>query len=507
VRPEHEDTENAPQPGERSIVIVSDLHLGGNEDHATMARFNRFLEALDAADTTPIRITDPKEPFKPCQREKSSPGKGRPDRIQKPETVLLLGDFLECWDSKDQNRDNVFFDAFYPLLKLRDMDCETIYVTGNHDDDIQDLIECGARLPDEKGVTAKKYWEARIKPLYENQETGEKLHGIKLPWGKTHSLHIHARAYAPPTGNGKFGIVKGGITYSFLHGHQFDKEQVTATLDEGFGRIGLDFRCDIIDFFEDIATISAAKCISPCLAGIMLLLSIWLAILAMNPAQPFVPVIGGAFGIAIGLGLLGMVVLFGSVASHLPSSAGIVKWCGGGLALIIIAALAAYFRNTMAGLEAAFFWVLLAISVYLTVAVIVPRIIAYGKRKVYNLFAARAATIIKILMGGSFRFSRFSHNSDVLIFGHTHKPDICHVPSFIRRENSSDSTSLVWILNTGSWVRDPNPEKTGQRPDDVDTFVYIDNEGVSLMAWKDETGDAACLCHIRNWLPPGNRHP
>lgn len=491
------------QPEERSIIIVSDLHLGGNEDHATMARFHRFLTALDSADTRPIPITDPEKPFGPCIRTTEHPAQ-KPDRLHKPEKVILLGDFLECWDAKDQNRDNVLFDALYPLLRLRDMDCETVYVTGNHDDDMQDLIECGARLPDEKGETARRFWEPKIHPLYENQETGKNLHGIRLLWSTVHSLHVHARAYAPPTNDGKFGIVKGGITYSFVHGHQFDKEQVTATLDEGFGRIGLNFRCDIIDYFEDIANISAAKCISPYLAGIMLVLSVWLAILSMNPAQPLIPVIGRAFGIALGLGLLGMVVLFGFIASHLPSSSGIVKWCGAGLALLVIAYLFGYFKHGTAGIDAALFWVLLALSIYITFAVIVPCIIAYGKRRAYNLFATKAATIEEILNGGSFSFSRFSHNSDVLIFGHTHKPDICHVPSFVKRKNITSRTSLVWILNSGSWVRDPEPEKTGQGPDDVDTFIHIDSNGMALMTWKDETGEAACLCYIRNWLPPGN---
>jgi len=505
-QPEPQDTRSPPGPGERSIIIVSDLHLGGNDDHASMARFHRFLEALDAADITPIPITEPKEPFKPCLREKTHPAKERPERIQKPETILLLGDFLECWDSKDQNRDNVFFDAFYPLLRLRDMDCETIYVTGNHDDDLQDVIECGARLPDEKGQTARKYWEERVKPLYENQETGKNLHGIKLPWSKSHSLHIHARAYAPPTKEGKFGIEKGGITYSFLHGHQFDKEQVTATLDEGFGRIGLGFRCDIIDYFEDIANISAAKAINPYVVGIMFLLTIWLAVLILNPHQALMATIGEFFEIAIGLGFLGMILLFGIKEPHLPSSGGIAKWSGLALTALLIISIGCYLTGRITDLALWFFLLLLALSAYITVVIVVPCIIAYGKRGIYNhVLATRAASIEDILKGGTFHFSRFSHCSDVLIFGHTHKPDICNVPLFIEREKISIQTSLVWILNTGSWVRDPDPEKTGQGPDDVDTFVYIDSKGVSLMAWKDETGEAACLCYIRNWLPPGNR--
>ncbi|MDP2816664.1 MAG: metallophosphoesterase [Rectinemataceae bacterium] len=501
-QPEPQGTPNPTQAEERSIVIVSDLHLGGNEDHGTMARFNRFLEALETADTRPIPITDPEKTFGPCLRINKLSEQKKPERIYKPEKIILLGDFLEFWDSKDQNRDNVFFDALFPLLRLRDMDCETIYVTGNHDEDLRDLIECGARLPNEKGETARKFWDTKIKPLYENQETGEKLHGINISWSGSHSLHIHARAYAPPVKDGKNGIEKGGITYSFLHGHQFDKEQVIGTLDEGFSRLGADFRCDIIDYFEDIANISAAKSINPYLIGVMLLVTIFLSVIFFANLRNVLSAIGFFFGAVLVLGFLGMAVLFGKVAADLPSSKNIARGSVGLFCLMVIIFALYYIANLLSDLLIWLFLALLAVSVYLTVVIVVPCIIAYGKRGVYNhLLATKGDTIEDILKGGSFHFNRFSHYSDVLIFGHTHKPDICHIPSFMERENIANRTSLVWILNTGSWVRDPVPEKTGQDPEEVDTFVYIDSKGVSLMSWKDETGDAVCLYHIRNWLP------
>jgi hypothetical protein len=84
-------------------------------------------------------------------------------------------------------------------------------------------------------------------------------------------------------------------------------------------------------------------------------------------------------------------------------------------------------------------------------------------------------------------------------------------------------TSLLWILNTGCWVRDPNQtgenpkskktgpyegdEKTVPDSEELDTFVYIDDDGVSLMSWNDRKTEVVCLYHIRNWLSKGTGIP
>lgn len=199
---------------ERSIIVVSDLHLGGNEDHGTMARFCDFLNTIDPPGKTLPDIADKRKDIDRCPdnslREKdqtnetaTAPQNDFPKTLFRPEKIILLGDFLEFWDSKNQDRDNVLFDALFPLLRLRDMDCDTVYVTGNHDEELWDLIESGACLRDEDGETARKFWGLKTKPLFENQDSGKNLHGLSIHWSESHWLHIHSRAYAPPAEDGK----------------------------------------------------------------------------------------------------------------------------------------------------------------------------------------------------------------------------------------------------------------------------------------------------------------
>ena len=43
---------------------------------------------------------------------------------------------------QDRNRSNL--DVIFPLLKMQKMDCDVIWVTGNHDEDTAELIESAA---------------------------------------------------------------------------------------------------------------------------------------------------------------------------------------------------------------------------------------------------------------------------------------------------------------------------------------------------------------------------
>ena len=53
---------------------------------------------------------------------------------------------------------------------------------------------------------------------------------------------------------GKEGLNVGGIDYAFVHGQQFDKEQITYSISQAIGR-----RVDLVDFFQDLASISVTK--------------------------------------------------------------------------------------------------------------------------------------------------------------------------------------------------------------------------------------------------------
>lgn len=121
-------------PDDRSIIVVSDLHLGGMEDPGTGERFTRFLKYL-STDFISVPVI--------CQSGNTTKTDepARNKRLFPPEKIILLGDILELWDSRNQDRNCSFLDAFLPFLTMRDMDCDVIYVTGNHDEDVAEFIE------------------------------------------------------------------------------------------------------------------------------------------------------------------------------------------------------------------------------------------------------------------------------------------------------------------------------------------------------------------------------
>ena len=295
---------------------------------------------------------------------------------------------------------------------------------------------------------------------------------------------------------------------------------MTGTLDEGFSRLGAWFRCDIIDYFEDIANISAAKSINPYVVALLSFVTLFLAVLFWNQNTNAMSFIGATFGFVLVLVFLGMILLFGNIARDLPSSA-IVAWlsCVGFFVLVLLI-IAGFLTNHIQVVTLPLFVILLALSAYITVVIVVPCMIAYGKRWMYNnLFKTEAGTIAAILNGGSVHFDRFSHRSEVLVFGHTHKPDILMVRDYLvanqkgedekkwtwsvrnikaalrRQPEESEIIPPVYFINTGSWVSDPAQETSGQCCEGIDTFVYIDSLGVSLMKWYGK-GMIGCLSHI-----------
>ena len=208
---------------EKSIIVISDLHLGGNEDPETAARFSRFLDRIlqlghCSQDTDKVRL---------CP----------------PEKIILLGDILELWDPRDQNRDNVVLDAIIPFSKLEETGCQIIYVTGNHDEEIGEITTC---------------LEKR------NQNVISLLNNTKLK--------IYKRSFIPGDGE---GLDVGGVHYAFLHGQQFDPEQITNTISEC-----LDTRFDPVNFIEDLANSSAAKLIPRWVNWTMFLT--WIGLLIIN---------------------------------------------------------------------------------------------------------------------------------------------------------------------------------------------------------------------------------
>ncbi len=196
------------------VIVVSDVHLGGKESNVT--DFRDFLQWLS---TLPLdgKIYD---------------SNGSKITINRPGTLILLGDILELWDPEDDDRNNVLTDVLAPLITLNSLGCDIIYVLGNHDEDLLDF---------------KSVWRA-----------WRKKNGEFLAKG---SFDIKYRSYPRP---GSAGVIKGEPigqrTYAFLHGQQFDRLQVFYRLSKFLSeKMDRQIRIDPIDWCQDLANVSFTR--------------------------------------------------------------------------------------------------------------------------------------------------------------------------------------------------------------------------------------------------------
>jgi predicted phosphodiesterase len=457
---------------EKSIIVISDLHLGGNEDPETAARFSRFLDRIlqlghCSQDTDKVRL---------CP----------------PEKIILLGDILELWDPRDQNRDNVVLDAIIPFSKLEETGCQIIYVTGNHDEEIGEITTC---------------LEKR------NQNVISLLNNTKLK--------IYKRSFIPGDGE---GLDVGGVHYAFLHGQQFDPEQITNTISEC-----LDTRFDPVNFIEDLANSSAAKLIPRWVNWTMFLT--WIGLLIINfflPKYPFVMAVA-LFSWAIVLILLvyGCYLFAVKFRDAISSDIILIACLIPSLALLLLLPLGFFVPGIYPGL---FLGVLLVYSYFISV-VSLPRIIAFGKRTFYNNIKAKDKTIKDIVAEDSirvfykrgrryFRPEKYTWKAEVVVFGHTHCAGFYPytVPDKLLQFLQSGVPTKFLLFNTGCWIRkkeyikppisllsylydrikeilikisivqSTNVNAPLKSPclDHLDTFVYIDKNGICLMEWKDD---------------------
>jgi len=184
-----------------SYIIVSDVHLGRDSSHYDQfCDFLKWVRGLDNREET-IRYDD------------------KYVTMTSPEELILLGDILELWDPKGGDRDNVSKESLLPFSLLSDINCDKIYVVGNHDDSISQ---------------------------YETKIKNQVLANLKR-------FNIHDRHY-PDYPDEKL-LRLGDLTYFFLHGHQYDKEQ--AILTNISNLIGE--KWDPIKWFQDLFNITFTK--------------------------------------------------------------------------------------------------------------------------------------------------------------------------------------------------------------------------------------------------------
>jgi len=175
---------------EQPFYVVSDVHLGADE--CCVSDFADFLDWLAAG----VRSRRPLQ---------VQPLRGRGSTLTPPRTLILLGDILELWAPRGNERYSVIQDALRVFSKLIDLDCRKVYVLGNHD-----MTLCGGQEFGADNVGANRKKQPVLFDLACENASHLEIFSRHYPCkGETR----HAQALA---------LKKTGPSYLFVHGHQFD---------------------------------------------------------------------------------------------------------------------------------------------------------------------------------------------------------------------------------------------------------------------------------------------
>jgi hypothetical protein len=150
---------------------------------------------------------------------------------------ILLGDFFDLWGPRCQDRNNVFLDSMIPIARIGKMDCNIVFVTGNHDEEIGELVELQRRIensvrsdpcrkepdPCEMGTgTAGKGTDQRpersiryIHPVNEGSPD-EGSRGLEFRIHPGRKFSVYKRSYIP--GAEREGLYVGGVFMLFCTG-------------------------------------------------------------------------------------------------------------------------------------------------------------------------------------------------------------------------------------------------------------------------------------------------
>jgi len=159
----------------QAYIVISDVHLGNGEcNHKDFCDFLEWVHGLEKQS----------EVIK-CKDKKIT--------IKTPDKIILLGDILDLWNPKNSDRNNIIKDVMKPFYLLTNINCDKIYVVGNHDDSLGELEGQG----DFDILNNGKKFVIYNRHYPKKDKKSGKAHGIKI----------------------------GNKSYFFLHGHQFDKNQ------------------------------------------------------------------------------------------------------------------------------------------------------------------------------------------------------------------------------------------------------------------------------------------
>lgn len=415
---------------EDRYIVVSDVHLGGHSNNEPYKEeFHDFLRWVkDLPNNGKIPYIDYE-------------GSEKTITIQPPTKIILLGDIMDIWDPRDRDRINIIKDSTEPLSLLHDIDCEKIYVTGNHDEDIEDLA----------------YMEK------------------SFDWKDPQKLSLYARHY-PEGDNIKNGELVNGVRYSFIHGHQYDQEQITYTISKI-----LNTRFDPVDFVQDLANVSFTKKIPDNWSCFLFGVWFFLMISYFFELSLIKNIIGVFFAIT---GIVFSARYFQEgkkiVSERNESGWYYYSFLVAGIILILLSFYSWKYRNNFFIFFSAGSYIL----TYVFFVSLIPKVITHMMRGFYLRFRKSKDKSVEEIISSNYNWHKDTMNVNVVVFGHTHKPGAC-----LYKE--PDSPKYKLYVNTGCWAKE---DEFFNQKRDVKTFAYIDREGISLLKWAG-TGNIECMSH------------
>jgi len=369
---------------------------------------------------------------------------------------------LDMWDPLDQDRSHVVKDAVGPLSCLHGFPGELIYVSGNHDMDIDEI---------RKTLDGKFYWGCKpgSTPNFEmyrghypatekRRRAGEETEETVLP-----------------------GIFVGDTKYSFIHGHQLDPEQIQYQI----GEI-TQSRFDPVDAITDLANVSFIKEMRPQLLWAVATGWIVSLLLLFGLQNPVLKAVFTTILVVLSLLYLS---LYSKDAEKVIQDRkfsgveeGVIRLLfvnGYQAALILMFIVWLLFPALyVAVMSSAVFWIIFIILTFLFISCPVVRFIAGSMRKWYESIKKRGLSS-ETAVGKGFVRDRDTFDCDVVVFGHTHRED-CTVLPGSERHPSRKGKPLLFV-NTGCWVAE-NGETCSDRSH---PFVFINEQGIAIMKWKD----------------------
>jgi UDP-2,3-diacylglucosamine pyrophosphatase LpxH len=167
--------------------VVSDVHLG--DETSEYIAFSEFLDWVGVLEK---------------EGKKTIKASGKKILIKPPEKLILLGDILELWSPYKEDMKYTVQRSIEPFGKLAGLECEKIFVLGNHDESLADYLDVVTKLK-------------RKKCIKENV--------FKINNSDFKIINHH---YPENPEDRKKGFLQiGNYKYFFIHGQQFDRFFVT----------------------------------------------------------------------------------------------------------------------------------------------------------------------------------------------------------------------------------------------------------------------------------------